>query len=182
MVGFESYVYDRVVEALRSIPLSDAEDAYVVSLLVYDEDDEPSRPTVMVSINTETVFREALASASSAEEARWNYAFWLQDPLGILFESLEDPDGALRRDEWIREARLQDSDQGPGGVTANFVVVLERTVALLHENGVVQSVFGRGIPVLFHELEYYEEIAEQNRRANPAGLADAFAAWVMGAD
>jgi hypothetical protein len=39
-------------------------------------------------------------------------------------------------------------------------------------------IFGRAIPVLIHELEYCDEIAEQNVRANPDGLADDFARWI----
>jgi hypothetical protein len=34
------------------------------------------------------------------------------------------------------------------------------------------------VPVLIHELEYYEQIARQTEAANPPGLADDFAAWV----
>jgi hypothetical protein len=40
-------------------------------------------------------------------------------------------------------------------------------------------VFGRPIPVLIHELEYYPQIARQTERANPPGLAADFARWVL---
>jgi len=40
------------------------------------------------------------------------------------------------------------------------------------------QILGRAIPVLIHQLEYYDEIAEQNLRANPHGLADDFARWI----
>jgi hypothetical protein len=59
-----------------------------------------------------------------------------------------------------------------------FVAMLERVVRDLHADGVIERTFGRRVPVLIHELEYYDEIAEQNQRANPDGLADAFAAWI----
>jgi hypothetical protein len=39
----------------------------------------------------------------------------------------------------------------------------------------------RSIPVLIHELEYCDEIAEQNLAANPAGVVpDAFVSWCRG--
>jgi hypothetical protein len=57
--------------------------------------------------------------------------------------------------------------------------MLERVVLSLHYDGVIATTFGRPIPLLIHELEYYEEIAEQNRRANPDGIADAFADWIL---
>jgi hypothetical protein len=33
--------------------------------------------------------------------------------------------------------------------------------------------------MLIHELDYYDEIAEHNQRANPDDLADPFVAWLM---
>jgi hypothetical protein len=32
--------------------------------------------------------------------------------------------------------------------------------------------------VPIHELEYYDEIAQQNRDANPDELADEFSSWI----
>jgi hypothetical protein len=40
-----------------------------------------------------------------------------------------------------------------------------------------QGLFGRPIPVLVHELEYYDAIAMQNLAANPPGVADDFIRW-----
>ena len=45
----------------------------------------------------------------------------------------------------------------------------------LHESGFIQETFGREIPVLIHELEYYYEIGEQNIRANGIELVEDFA-------
>jgi hypothetical protein len=47
----------------------------------------------------------------------------------------------------------------------------------LHRSGEVVRLFGRPVPVLIHELEYYDQIARQNEAANPPGLVDAFARW-----
>ena len=38
--------------------------------------------------------------------------------------------------------------------------------------------FLRPIPIIVHELEYYDQIASQTVEANPAGLAHEFADWV----
>jgi hypothetical protein len=45
-------------------------------------------------------------------------------------------------------------------------------------DGLIERVFGHAIPVLIHELEYYDEIAQQNRDANPDELADEFSSWI----
>jgi len=40
--------------------------------------------------------------------------------------------------------------------------------------------FGQSVPIIVHELEYYDQIAEQTRKANPPGLTLEFEAWVRG--
>lgn len=46
----------------------------------------------------------------------------------------------------------------------------------------MERLFGAPLPILIHELEYYDAIAEQTERANPPGVADAFARWVRAED
>ena len=53
-------------------------------------------------------------------------------------------------------------------------------IAVLAQNG--RTIFKRPVPLLIHELEYYEEIAEQNEAANPPELVASFARWARGAD
>jgi hypothetical protein len=48
----------------------------------------------------------------------------------------------------------------------------------LHETKIIEAAIGRPVPVIVHELEYYEEIARRTELANPPGLADEFTAWV----
>ena len=45
----------------------------------------------------------------------------------------------------------------------------------------ITRIFGRSIPVIVHELEYYDEIADQNEKANPRELVDGFVAWIRSA-
>ena len=56
---------------------------------------------------------------------------------------------------------------------ANAVVAARR----LHEEGDISRIFGKTIPVLIHELEYYDTIAKQNLAANAPGVADDFVRW-----
>ena len=60
------------------------------------------------------------------------------------------------------------------GITEAFLEVLIEVVKELHESGFIKEQFGKEIPVLIHELEYYEEIAEQNLKANPAETVEEF--------
>jgi hypothetical protein len=155
---------------------------YVVSLFVYDEDDDPRRPTVTVGFNTESdVARSSDPSeawSTDAHEARWNYAFWRQNQLALVCDTAADPTGAELREAWARESELwYDLADGEDGVfdergeplTKAFVGLLVDVVRRL-QAGEVARIFDRPLPVLIHELEYYDEIATQNLAANPAGV------------
>lgn len=48
----------------------------------------------------------------------------------------------------------------------------------LDSTGIIERSIGRTVPVIVHELEYYEAIARQTEAANPPGLADEFTSWV----
>jgi hypothetical protein len=182
MEALQDHARRFIERALSAVSQEEAADVYVVSLFVYDEEDDPYRPTATVGFNTESEVAASAGSASDEAEARWNFAFWLQNDLGIMCDPRTDPDGAALRDQWVRSSGLTaDDEQVTSDVTRQFVAMLERVVYSLHDDGVVERVFGRPIPVLIHELEYYEDIAMQNQRANPNGLADAFAEWVGGA-
>ena len=52
--------------------------------------------------------------------------------------------------------------------------VLVEVVQELHSSGFIQEQFGKEIPVIIHELEYYDEIAQQNQRANPPETIEEF--------
>lgn len=53
-------------------------------------------------------------------------------------------------------------------ITQKFVDLLVSIVQELHSSGFIRNKFKKDIPILIHELEYYDTIAEQNLRANPA--------------
>lgn len=46
----------------------------------------------------------------------------------------------------------------------------------LHEEGIIEQKFGKALPLIIQELEYYDLIEEQNKRANPEEVIKEFAA------
>lgn len=154
----------------------DVQDIYAVSLFVYDEDDNPSRPTVTLGYNTEQYFQDSIEDASDEREARWNYAYWPQN------EELVFGTGRTRKyvKEWLNQNNFPDiSDQELENmdldkidsfyfITQKFVEELVSIVQELHSSGFIRNKLKKDIPVLIHELEYYDTIAEQNLHANPA--------------
>ena len=63
------------------------EDIYAVSLYVYDYNDNPCKPTVTLGYNTESQVKSEKKNAYDEDEARWNYAFWIQNQEFIFGEN-----------------------------------------------------------------------------------------------
>ena len=159
----------REVEAgLRSIPAETAADVYALSFFISAADDDPRQASIAVGFNTEV--NAAGRREDEAEEARWNYAMWLHD---VVCE-FPDRDG-VGGDEWralLVELSIDYTD-AEAGAAFDAGEDLERSVRVTrlmldvavelslhcHDSGLIRSVFGRTVPVIVRELEYYHAIA-----------------------
>ncbi|MGI5478758.1 hypothetical protein [Streptomyces lavendofoliae] len=187
---FNDHLRHLVERALASIPAADAPDIYALSFLIDNEHDDPRQPTLTIGYNTETQARRTVQDASGLAEARWNYAFWIQNELTVVGDRTSDPVGATARQKWISDLGLWyaeptdlvdwDSVIGPLAtqIEAHFSQTCCRLGRTLHTTGVIERSVGRTVPVIVHELEYYEAIALQTEAANPPGLALEFTSWV----
>lgn len=188
----------RLVDTLAAIPVDDRADIYVVSLFVYDAEDDPRCPTITVGYNSEDRVAACTPAprqdakwpiASDADEARWNYAFWLQNALDVICDDERDPEGARLVQAWAKDRGYWYSDEEEDRdieaaqrkvepLTGEFIQLAADMVKRLHATGEIARLLGRPLPILIHELEYYEEIAAQNEGANPAVLVADFSRWV----
>ncbi|MFF7730893.1 hypothetical protein [Streptomyces sp. NPDC008001] len=187
---FQDHLRTLAERAISSIPAAEAEDMYVISFFIDNERDDPRQPTLTIGYNTEAQCRRTVADASDEAEARWNYAFWLQNELTVIGDLTRDPDGATARHQWISELGLwYDEPTHPedwmttvGPTTAlietNFNQACVQLARGLHNDGVIKSAIGKPVPVILHELEYYEGIARRTEAANPPGLAADFTTWI----
>ncbi|MFF7047888.1 hypothetical protein ACFY94_05875 [Streptomyces griseorubiginosus] len=187
---FHDHLQHLVERALASIPAADAGDIYALSFLIANEDDDPRQPTLTVGCNTEAQARRSIQDASDEAEARWNYAFWIQNELTVVGDLTSDPAGAAARQKWLTELGLWydeptdladwDSVIGPlaARIESHFTQTCGQLARTLHTTGVIERSVGRTVPVIVHELEYYEAIAWQTEAANPPGVADEFTSWV----
>jgi hypothetical protein len=200
MHEFHAYIVQRAAKQFHAWrPL--ANDVYAISFFIYDDNDDPRMPTLTVGHNTVSQWQKQAAGevdadppgnrASDSQEAKWNYAFWLQDMDLVIADRRDDPEGVRLREIWINELglnydeKLWDTDIDRAielgqQITAQFVQMVMAVAKHLHDQGIVEQAFGRPVPILVHELEYYEQIAKQTEEANPPGLADEFAQWVRG--
>lgn len=147
------------------------DDIYAISLYVFNEEDDPCRPVAAFGYNTERQVQKSITEAADEQEARWNYAFWLQNHEMCLGrdETAED----IRK--WITELEWEGED----AISFKFVNLLVAVVQGIHASGLLKEKFGREIPVLIHELEYHEKISQQNIEANGEALDRGFVSFCM---
>jgi len=183
----QSDLKDAVSSAIKTLPPDDRSDVYALSFFIYDEEDDPRIPTLTLGYNTTAKWQSSVSEASSSAEAKWNYAFWLQNTV-LQFGHSHTPSFPLVR-EWIESLSLSYTDQEEDDdferclelgyrITSHFVEGAVAVASDLHSTSILQDTFGRPVPILVHSLEYHDQIANQNRRANPGGTADEFIAWV----
>lgn len=148
------------IEKWRQEELS--ESIYAISLYVFNEEDDPHRPVAVLGYNTQEQVERSLPLASDGQEARWNYAFWLQNE--ELCFGRGDTEELVR--QWIAGQAVEDE----GELAEAFEDVLAEAVRELHTSGVLRDRQGRDIPILIHGLEYYEHTARLNLEANLGAL------------
>ena len=203
MNPFESYIYDNMADAIRTLPLDDTPDIYALSFYIDAEEDDPRAMVLNFSYNTNSQWESCTPGpsrepgwpvASDSDEAKWNYAFWLQNDVRVVGNSTDPQDavGILLRHEWLMDQDLYYTDEEEEAefetalekgeeIIHLFVEMCIRVAQRLHEEGIIQSKFGRDVPILVHELEYDEQIAEWTRMANPPGLTHEFEEWAVSA-
>jgi hypothetical protein len=151
---FNDHLQHLVGRALASIPAADAGGICAVSFLIGNEDDDPRQPTLTIGYTTETQARRSIQDASEQAEARWNYAFWIQNELTVVGDLPSDPAGATARQEWITElglwydepTDLADRDSVVGPLTVQIGARFNQTCCLLARN--LHPLFFAGNPGL----------------------------------
>lgn len=161
----------------ESINKWEDQDIYALSLYVENMEDDPLQPTVMFGFNTEKQFQKSLMRTREAE-ARWNFAFWLQNS-EFLFGQGET---AIDVTQWMEKHGFLElpEDEVDEEITRVFVDEIVELVQELHEEKVLSQKFGCELPIIIHELEYYDEIAERNRKANGKYLPNEFVEFCIG--
>lgn len=196
MKRFEDHAFKQVRDAILAIDDPVKSDIYALSFY-FSNDDDPRRPMLAVGYNTNA--RRQLCTpaedqppfwlvASDADEAKWNYAFWLQME-GELCGIGETAEEDALREEWLKSLKLWYTDEEEGEdfdrcmkvgeeILRHFMDWCAVVARRLHAEGVITEKFGRSIPIIVHELEYYDRIVEVTRQANPPGVAEEFEQWV----
>ena len=179
MNELEKFIREAITKAIDHV---DNNDIYAFSFFVYNDEDDPRRPTLIVGFNTSSNYQKETENASSLEEAKWNYAFWLQNEIAIIGTE-EDEAGRAIIQDWITEVELNYTDEEEENdfekcleqgekITSAFVDILIKVVQHIHSSNVTK------LPIIIHELEYYYAILEQNIKANGAERVKGFVEWI----
>ena len=172
-----------IEEAKANISSWADNDIYAVSFYVENPNGNPYTPSVSFGYNTERQYKESIVYASDEGEARWNFAFWLQNQTFAFGEEGETKDIIK---QWVLghglsycedftldyedEATVNANYELLDKICGKFVSVLVEAVKNLHGSGFIKEKFGKEIPVVIHELEYCDKIAVQNIEANTLPL------------
>ncbi|MDE5619744.1 MAG: protein phosphatase 2C domain-containing protein [Ruminococcus sp.] len=172
---YDVFVSTEDIKRLMSVLIEDTissweeRDIYALSLFVYDDEDNPCKPTVILGYNTESEYIKNISIADSKQEARWNYIFWLQN--NELSFGTDDTARIVR--QWIiscgypYDENADSSDiKKYSSITKAFTELLADIVQNLHSSGFIEKTFGKDIPVLIHNLDYNIKTAEINLFAN----------------
>lgn len=196
MNEFEDYAYNKVRDGILDVDDKTSADIYALSFY-FDNEEDPRRPTLMVGYNTNARWHACTPApgqqpkwpvASDSDEAKWNYAFWLQEE-GQICVIGDTPEDVMVREKWVKSLNLWYTDEEEEEdfdrclkmgekILEHFINWCAMVAKRLHDDGVITRKFGHPIPIIVHELEYYDRIAEVTRRANPADLAQEFVQWI----
>lgn len=166
MNRFATRVQQRLVELLVEAGKTESVSRlrlHAVSLWVEDDGDDPRRPGVMLGLEWEPEEPQDRARWLQDAELQWNFAAWSQ-----TCDAYFGPD----------EAQIELVGIETDRCTETFVRWLIDAVQQVHRERITELAFGRRVPLLIHELEYYQEIARQNVEANGYETVSDFVAWI----
>lgn len=183
---FFTHSYDKLIDVINNLSSEVATDIYALSFFYYDEDDDARFPCIEVSYNTNEQYRQETANAAHETEAKWNYAFWLQKSVAkiggtedeLLHNWLMDTPYYYSKAEYEtaeKDDELFDRllEHGENFET-EFIEGIIHLVRKLFKEHVLENKFGKDIPVIIHELEYYDQPIDWTRKANKTGLIEDF--------
>ncbi|MDP3130171.1 MAG: hypothetical protein Q8N15_02430 [Bacillota bacterium] len=170
---FEDHLYEKIKKIISLWP---DEETYAISFFVYSNESHEfggfqNLTEFFISYNTEADCERS----GRYSEKRWNYAFWRHDAVPIV--SIEEEMPQLIR--WYNYMKITNigSTAKDGGHPIGHLELFDLAASLgrrLQEEGFLLRKYGRPIPIIVHELEYYGLISQLTARANPNGEANDF--------
>ncbi|ETN94287.1 hypothetical protein [Zhouia amylolytica] len=186
----EEYIFEQICKGLEQIAINEKDSIYAYSLYCYDAFADPLRANLTLGYNTIEHYRSEMDAAYNDKEpetffdfintphddmeAKWNYAFWLQNDI-VTIGTADDKKGKELITNWIKEQGFYYTEEESWknfeacmekarAVTKQFLKILVKVVQRLHQK------FNLKVPILIHQLESFEGITEYNIEANGKSL------------
>ena len=103
----EEQIYQKAVAAISGWNESDI---YVASFYSWQDEDDPCKPRLTIGYNTERQYESALEEADGdANDARWNYAWFLQDEDAFCEHGGDAETEELIR-QWVASQGIDEED------------------------------------------------------------------------
>ena len=179
----KNYLVEAIKDHLSKVK---EKDVYAFNLYLEYANDNPYQPTVTFGYNTIEHFTKT-AQSEEEIEAKWDYAYWPQNELFVfgcdktekivkdwmLAKGL----GYMTYEEFFSEGFDENL---PDKIDRKVKKELIDVVKEIHSLGLIKQHFGKELPIIIHELEYGDEIARINKRANPNALIKEFVFFCLG--
>ena len=190
--NFTEKSYEKLKNAIQEIVNEeDRKDVYVLSLCYTCDDEDLRFPKVTLSYNTLSNVKEESYNA----DAKWNYDYWLQTEIETIggkkdkqlkqwfaktpyFYSDEENDRAIEEDEDLYDKILKKGDR----FTKEFIKEVIALAKRLIDEGEIEKVFTRNIPIIIHQQEFEETPILWTKKANPTKLIKEFLDYFDGDD
>lgn len=178
--------YQKVMGVIQEIPDDIAHDIYALSFWLTNAENDYRYPTLILGYNTLTNFQAEKGEATDDLEYKWNFAYWLVDDMGKIggeddkfltawfeqtphFYSQEQEDLSEENDEVFAKI-VEKGEQ----FQAEFIQIVIQIAQRLFTEKVLEQKFGKNIPIIIHDLEYYEDPINWTTSANPPELIKEF--------
>ena len=186
--NFTEKSYEKLKNAIQEIANEeDKKEVYALSFCCTCDDDDLRFPKITLGYNTLSNVKEESYSATSKEDAKWNFDYWLQTEVETVggkkdkllkqwfaktpyFYSDEENDRAIEEDEALDEKLLKKGDKFGKDFIKEVIVLAKR----LLDDGEVEKVFGRNIPIIIHQRDFEDTPISWTKKANPAKLIKEF--------
>ena len=181
--NFTEKSYEKLKNAIQEIANEeDKKEVYALSFCCTCDDDDLRFPKITLGYNTLSNVKEESYNATSKEDAKWNFDYWLQTEVETVggkkdkllkqwfaktpyFYSDEENDRAIEEDEELYEL-LKKGDKFGKDFIKEVIALAKR----LLDDGEVEKVFGRNIPIIIHQRDFEDTPISWTKKANPAKL------------
>ena len=179
----KNLIIENVLNKLNSI---EDKDIYAFNLYLEYYNDNPYEPTITFGYNTIKNYENS-CNETDKIEAKWNYAFWLQNEIFIL--GLDETKEIIK--SWFVKNNLgyksyeeffndEIDDKLCSKIDKKIKNEIVEAIKEIQNSSIIKKQFNKEIPIIIHELEYTNELAKLNEKANGKFLVNEFVQFCKG--